>query len=282
MTRFSPIAASLLLAGSMASHAAAGDYRVFESRIPGAPPHSLPMSASEIADARLREILAAKLAETLDFNTHEDEDLERLLRLADLSHDPSAVTEKPLAVSEDAFDPEGDQITKAKDIGTQGDLSPDQLQAMAFLVATMSNPEMMAMIQAGFSRGDQSYGPGPGRVEGGLVDADVDASILLRGWNVALRADGTTKLYQDGNPGSEITLEPGLVIGALGAVTDIRQIGQEVLVNFENGDSLSGRVEVAFSGIPPLPPLSRPNEQAEELILSSPARPLPRLSTSSN
>lgn len=280
MTRFSPIAASLLLAGSMASHAAAGDYRVFESRIPGAPPHSLPMSASEIADARLREILAAKLAETLDFNTYEDEDLERLLRLADLSHDPGAVAEKPLAVSEDTFNPDGEKIANAKDTGAHGDLSPDQLQAMAFLIATMSNPEMMAMIQAGFSHGHQSYGPGKGQAEGGGPDAD--ASILLRGWNVALRADGTTKLYQDDNPGSEITLEPGLVIGALGAVTDIRQIGQEVLVNFENGDSLSGRVEVAFSGIPPLPPLSRPNEQAEELILSSPARPLPRLSTSSN
>lgn len=270
-----------LLSATSGLPAFAGDYRQVPSLIPGAPHHILPMSASEIADARMREILAAKLSETLDFQTMTDGDLDDLMRLADMGDDFYPEEQASLAIKEESFPVAGKAPTSQAEPAAEGlRLSDEQMQTMALLLASMSNPEFISMVQSGFSPRDpwmNARGPVMEPSQGAS-----NANILLRGWSVALRQDGSTRLFQDGNPGSEITLEPGLVIGALGAVVDIRQIGQEVLVTFENGDSISGRSDFALDGIPPIPPLSQLGSADQDVILSSPARTRGNISTSNN
>lgn len=271
--------------GLGATGAAADDYRLVDSKINGAPAHRIPLSASEIADARMREILADKLADTLQMEEYGQEDLDRLLSLADLQDAADMEKDPALNVSEAAYAdmPLEESMVEQAALNTGPALDPEQMQALAFMVSAMSNPEILAMMQNGISADTRSapMPEQPRELRSAATDqTDADASILLRGWSVALRPDGKTRLYQPGNPGSEIELEPGIVIGALGAVEDIRQIGREVYVSFESGDSISGKVDLAFSGIPPLPPMSDITEPREELLLSAPAMPNPRVSTS--
>lgn len=258
----------------------AQENRIIPSRIQGAPAHIIPMSSAEIADARMREILSAKLMETLTFEAENDDDFDHLVRLASLSYDEPADQTKGPEIRDEDFSKENPS-QGSNEIPGAGEvtLNPDQMQAMALILANMNNPDFLSMIQSGMREKDpwvRDTAP-----EAHMSSAELPgANILLRGWSVAMRQDGTTRLFQDDNPRSEITLEPGLVIGALGAVVDIRQIGPEVLVTFENGDSISGRAEFSFSGIPPIPPLSQPGQPSQEMLLSAPA--FPTISTSSN
>lgn len=249
------------------AHAEPLDYVRFNSALPGAPAHYLPMSASQIADKRMREIMSAKLALTLpipQMDRDDDLDLQRVLAFADIEigdHEEETgaggdATGVPEAIEAD--DP------------AEG-LTDENVRTLVMLATAMNNPEVMAQVLGGMRPQAPVQGYNPD-IRDVVMDASQQgASMLLRGWEVSMRPDGSTRLFQPSSPGSEITLEPGLVIGALGPVVDIRRIGQEVYVTFENGDSISGDVEPMLTGVPPIPPLSNIDENNIEYLLSVPA-----------
>lgn len=228
------MATALVLTATIPAGAQLGTREV-PSEIPGAPAHLLPVSAIEIAEARMREIFESRLSERLDFVEGSDADLQRLIAWADV--DPDAEV-SPAAAEQDL---QAEAST----------LSPESMALLAELVSALQSggiriPGVGADASAGRREPiAESPGQGAGQI--------ATASILLRGWSVAMQPTGDTYLFQDENPASGILLEPGLVIGALGAVTDIRRIGQEVHVLFASGDSMSGPAEVMATGIPQLP-----------------------------
>lgn len=238
MTRRSTMmAGTIILAAAFPVNAQVGTRQV-PSAIPGAPAHVLPVSAIEVAEARMREILELRLSERLDFAEGDEADLARLISWAE--SDPDTQDEPVLAASE------GSQATPEASA-----LSPESMALLAELVSALQSGGIRipgSGIDATNGRADQVTDlPRSGG------SSAASASILLRGWSVAMQPTGDTYLFQDENPSSGILLEPGLVIGALGAVTDIRRIGQEVHVLFASGDSMSGPAEAMGPGIPQLP-----------------------------
>lgn len=254
--------------------------RGIPSSIAGAPDHLIPLSASQIADERLREIIGDKLAESLDLES--DIDMARLEELAMLASQPATEAGIPSEVEA------AEEVQMASD-GLQGaqpalrddllqGLTLEQIQMMAIVLASLHDPAGARYpVQAG-QAGNGGHGQALSGREVTLDATNGGASILLSGWDVAMLHDGTTELFQVESPGSRITLEPGLVIGALGPVVDIRRIGNEVHVHFGNGDSISGRAETMPAGIPPLPPISNTDQFDQEVLLSAP----PQLATRSS
>lgn len=238
MTRRSTMmAGTIILAAAFPVNAQVGTRQV-PSAIPGAPAHVLPVSAIEVAEARMREILELRLSERLDFAEGNEADLARLISWAE--SDPDAEGDSAL-----------DGAQEAEAASQASALSPEGMALLA---------ELVSALQSG---GIRIPGSGIDATDGRLDritdlprsggGSAASASILLRGWSVAMQPTGDTYLFQDENPSSGILLEPGLVIGALGAVTDIRRIGQEVHVLFASGDSMSGPAEAMGPGIPQLP-----------------------------
>ena len=262
-----------LLPATMATASEA--VRNVPSSIPGAPDHQVPMSASQLADERMRDIIASKLAETLDMGGSDDLDMQRLLELARAAEDSAAGDGDASRIADAAYDPlaatapERD-AERVADANPLLGMSPEQIQAVALLMAAMQDPAALHRA-AGLDLRSPQLDQRPQQAREVTLDAtNGGASVLLAGWSVAMRPDGSTRLFRDDSPGSEIPLETGMVIGALGPVTDIRRIGGEVYVSFENGDSLSGPATAMSAGIPPLPPISNTDLADDFVMLSQP------------
>lgn len=268
-----PLFCALIPATSAAASEAA---RNVPSAIPGAPDHLVPMSASQVADERMREIIASKLAETLDIGGADDGDLQRLIELANAANEDAGEAGGASRIAEAAFDPTATEApSDAIELAEAGNplhgMSAEQIQAVALLMAAMQDPAALHRA-AGLDVRSPQVDQRPQQAREVTLDAtNGGASVLLAGWSVAMRSDGSTRLFRDDSPGSEIPLEAGMVIGALGPVTDIRRIGSEVYVSFENGDSLSGPADAMAAGIPPLPPISNTDFADDFVMLSQPA-----------
>ena len=91
-----------LLPATMATASEA--VRNVPSSIPGAPDHQVPMSASQLADERMRDIIASKLAETLDMGGSDDLDMQRLLELARAAEDSAAGDGDASRIADAAYD----------------------------------------------------------------------------------------------------------------------------------------------------------------------------------
>lgn len=260
---------------AMAALPAMADINIVPSQIKGAPEHRIPMSASQIAEVKVREILSEKLAETLISETEQvmvqgvdtSSELDRIFALADLppATEDAADDLPDAAESNEATAEAPAPSVEGAEENIFATLSEDQMRLLALMATAIQNPDDMialaGQVQAATSTDiTPNYGT-------------ANASIMLRGWDVRMDGDGSTHLFQDGLPNSSIELEQGIVIGALGAVTEIRKIGGEVHVFFESGDSISGEAFTMAAGIPPLPPLSDVNAAPQEVMLSYGARP---------
>lgn len=252
---------------AIAASSALADIRTSPSQIRGAPEHRIPMSASQIAEVKVREILSEKLAATVILETQEAvtasadplSDLDRIFAFADIPLE-NPTTEQVQQAPEGATNADDQPMTTSDEKGDVfADMTDSQMRFLALMAAAIQNPDDMMALAS------QSSG-GAGEPTPSYENAN--ASIMLRGWDVRMDGDGTTHLFQASLPNSSIELEQGIVIGALGAVTEIRRIGGEVHVFFESGDSISGEAYTMAAGIPPLPPLSDVTEPPQEVLLS--------------
>lgn len=258
----------LVVAGLVATATplVAGESRAIPSAIPGAPDHAIPLSALDIAASRMREILSEKLSETLDMPETDAGDLQRLMMIA-----AAADQAVPSGVSPDDDAGPGSRLDHeaVTSDGGSPDIDPDSVRALAALLTALQEAgfgqDLHGMRSSGGHRGQD---PTPASLPGPASTAD--ANILLRGWNIVMRQNGETYLFRDDSPGSGIQLEEGLVIGALGPVSDIRRIGREVHVSFGNGSTISGIAESMMPGIPPLPSLTALDAAPGEIMLSGP------------
>lgn len=274
--------------------------RVVASVLAGSPDFNLPMSASQVAEARANAIIAGILAEDYDLAADDTQDLDRILHLTSFT-DEVILSEELIAIAatdesflenplNDGASATGDMTTflaSPAGVGMMSAMSSGQIEAMTLLVMAMADPQAAREVLV--SREAPDFGGSPG------VDPQIRTSMLLRGWSVRMNEFGVVQMFQDAAPGTDIEIETGLVIGALGAVTDIRTIGQEVIVSFESGDTLSGAVLSSVSGAGRLsngiPPLSDPGQAIiqeapppppAEIMLSAPAAMAPEIATRSS
>lgn len=274
--------------------------RVVASVLTGSPDFNLPMSASQLAEARANAIIASILAEDYDLAADDTQDLDRIMYLTSftdeiiLSEEMVAIAatdesflEDPLNDGESATGDMSTFLASPAGVGMMSAMSSGQIEAMTLLVMAMADPQAAREVLVSREIPDSGGNPG--------VDPQIRTSMLLRGWSVRMNEFGVVQMFQDSAPGTDIEIETGLVIGALGAVTDIRTIGQEVIVSFESGDTLSGAVLSSVTGAGRLsngiPPLSDPDQAIAqeapppppgEIMLSAPAAMAPEIATRSN
>lgn len=256
---------------AFAAFPALADINTIPSQIKGAPEHRIPMSASQIAEVKVREILAEKLAHTLISETEQVvaanidpmSELDRIFAFAELPPVTTAGSAAEQGATEQAAETTSTQ-TAPEFAEEEGDvfasMTDDQMRFLALMAAAIQNPDDMIALASNI--------PGAGQAATSPSYDTANASIMLRGWDVRMDGNGTTHLFQANQPNSSIELEQGIVIGALGAVTEIRKIGEEVHVFFESGDSISGEAYTMAAGIPPLPPLSDVTAAPQEILLS--------------
>jgi len=267
-----------LLAVTLSSAASASqDIRFFPSAISGAPAHALPVSRAQQSNAAMWEILGAILAERHDLSvdTPDRTTLERIARGWLVTADDGDPMEEvgAVEVTEGSFDPEalpgtaeatggGAGLSKLlatpEGLGVIARMTPEQIEAMAYLLMAVGDPAGAGGIQA------MQRGPGlPPLPDLPALGGDkpeiedfepMSTTMLLRGWSVRMDAGGQTSMFQDAVPGSDIRIDQGMVIGALGEIVDIRRLGDLVIVNFASGDTLSGPAadNPGPAGIPPL------------------------------
>lgn len=233
----------------------AKDMSVAQTAIKGAPAHLIPMSASQIAEARVHEILSEKLSSSLALGTADlpvEADLAEIERISAMADIP-VVPEPVETVQIEPAPEEGADMVQlasfpAEEESPFEDMTEAQMKLLVMMAMAVKDPQRVADLLGNEPREDRPFAEPDNLI--------ADADIMLRGWNVRMDGFGTTHLYQEGMPNSSIELEEGIVIGALGAVTEIRQIAGEVHVFFESGDSMSGEVSEMTVGIPPLPDMT--------------------------
>lgn len=272
--------------------AADAQVRIMPSTMAGAPDFHLPMSATQVAEARASTIIAGILAEDYDLAGDDAQDLDRILQLTAFTEEV-ALSDETIAVVTDDAGPEAGARTPARNadmaaflaspegVDMMSAMSSGQIEAMTLLVMAMADPQAAreVLVSRDMSGSETA------------ADPQIRTSMLLQGWNVRKDEFGAVQMYQESAPGSDIEIEVGLVIGALGAVTDIRTIGQEVIVAFESGDTLSGSVMQSGSSLVGrlggIPPLSDPDQATVpdapppslEILLSAPVVRTPEIAT---
>lgn len=203
----------------------------------------------EDMDARLSRILSTSnpsedvIPDEMDVSLDEDgsEELEQVARLGNM---PGGIVTTSDAFIEQAERPVLPELNNPEILTVLRDMTPEQIRALGALYAA-ANPSQMQMPAPPVpERRSQALMPGipslsdvaSGRVQG--LPQQEPQNLLLQGWTVEVLENGRVQMLNPDTPGSEIELEVGMVVGALGEVRQIMRWRDRVEVKFESGDTL--------------------------------------------
>lgn len=170
--------------------------------------------------------------------------------------------DRPSVVAEDSayqpplVSPSGATVLPGEmvDLATLSRMTPEQIEASIALLAAWSNPAQadayLAHLRGGRGAGssepprNSDFNGVPGLSEalgqsGASGAGENGTNLLTRGWE-AIDTFGVVSLRRDGDPSTDLEVEEGMVLGALGSIVSVRRTQTELIVETANAGSITG------------------------------------------